>query len=92
MAHQGVRHDVQILAAPERARKEKAEAVNFVSEFLLEDCFWKHLDQAKVAEASPLMTGVFEGLPLSEVIRTRFSLSAEAAEFEIQAARREVEL
>jgi hypothetical protein len=62
------------------------------SDFLLEDCFWDYFDQARAAEESPLMTGVFEHRPLAEILCSRFHLSAEAAEFEIQAARREVQL
>jgi hypothetical protein len=60
--------------------------------FLLEDCFWSHLDTGSFSEQTPLLTGIFEGHPLAEVLCLRFGISPEEAEFEIEAARREVML
>ena len=66
--------------------------MNSVSTFLLETCFWNFLDAGATPEQTPLLTGTFEGRPLAEVLRFRFGISPEQSEFEIAAARSEVEL
>ena len=66
--------------------------MNPVSTFLLETCFWNCVDAHVVPGETPLVTGIFEGRPLAEVLRLQFGISPEQAEFEIEAARSEVEL
>ena len=66
--------------------------MNPTSTFLLQDCFWNLLDAGIAAEQTPLLTGIFEGHPLAETLCRRFGISVEEAEFEITAARSEVEL
>ena len=66
--------------------------MNPVSTYLLEKCFWNHVDAGLSGNQSPLMTGSFEGKPLVEILGKNFGISRERAEFEIQAARHEVEL
>jgi hypothetical protein len=66
--------------------------VNAVAVFLVEDCFWSLFDRGIAAERTPLLTGVFEGSPLADTLCHRFGISLEEAEFEIKAARSEVEL
>lgn len=92
MDEQGFRYDVQILAKPESKVEEKKKGMNSVSTFLLDTCFWNFLDAGTIPEQTPLLTGMFEGRPLAEVLRFRFGVSTEQAEFEIEAARSELEL
>ena len=66
--------------------------MNPIATFLLQDCFWNLLDAGIAAEQTPLLTGFFEENSLTETLCRRFGISVEAAEFEITAARREVEL
>jgi hypothetical protein len=66
--------------------------VNPIADFLLENCFWKFVDTGRAGEETPLLTGIFEGHPLAEILCHRFGVSPEEAEFEITAARSEVEL
>jgi len=66
--------------------------VNPVVIFLLQDCFWSHLDTGAIAEQTPLLGGIFEGHPLTDTLCLRFGISLEEAQFEITAARSEVEL
>lgn len=66
--------------------------VNPIATFLLEDCFWNSLDAETAPEQAPLLTGLFESQPLVEVLCLRFGISPEQGEFEISAARNEVEL
>jgi hypothetical protein len=63
-----------------------------VRTFLLEDCFFVPLDQGVFTEETPLFTGSFEGSSLPDILCHRFGTSPEEAEFEIAAARMEVEL
>jgi hypothetical protein len=66
--------------------------VNPVATFLLQDCFWNLLDQGITTEHTPLFTGIFKENPLAETLCHRFGISVEEAEFEITAARSEVQL
>jgi hypothetical protein len=66
--------------------------VNPIAAFLLENCFWELVDTGLTGEESPLVTGLFERHPLAEILCHRFGISLEQAEFEIKAARSEVEL
>jgi hypothetical protein len=66
--------------------------MNPIAIFLLQDCFWNLLDQGTAAEHTPLLTGIFEGNPLADILCHHFGISVEEAEFEITAARMEVEL
>jgi hypothetical protein len=66
--------------------------VNPIADFLLENCFWKWIDAGKAAEETPLLTGIFGGHPLAEILCHRFGISLEEAEFEVKAARSEVQL
>jgi hypothetical protein len=66
--------------------------MNPVTTFLLQDCFWNLLDQGIAAEHTPLFTGIFEGNPLAETLCLRFGIFVEEADYEITAARTEVEL
>ena len=66
--------------------------MNAVAIFLVENCFWSLFDRGIPAEWTPLLTGVFEGNPLADTHSHRFGISLEDAEFEIKAARCEVEL
>jgi hypothetical protein len=66
--------------------------MNPVATFLSDDCFWYPLDAGRAGEQTPLLTGCFEGYPLAEVLCLRFGISREEADFEIRAARAEVEL
>lgn len=63
-----------------------------VAQFLLEQCFWQPLDGGTSAEQTPLMLGRHHDQSLIEILQTRFGLSAKEAEFEIEAARHEVQL
>ncbi len=66
--------------------------MNSVCTFLIEDCFFNPLEHGISAEQTPLLTGIFEGNPLTETLCHRFGISLEEAEFEIIAARNEVQL
>jgi hypothetical protein len=66
--------------------------MNSVTTLLLEDCFWSHLDSGTVPQQTPLFIGIFEGQPLPDILCLRFGISPDEADFEITAARREVEL
>jgi len=66
--------------------------MNDVGTFLTQDCFWNLLDAGAVAEHTPLLTGIFEGKPLSEHLARHFGICLEEAQFAITAARSEVEL
>jgi len=66
--------------------------VNPRATFLLQDCFWNFLDAGIAAEQTPLLTGLFQGQPLAGFLCRHFGISVDEAEFEIIAARSEVEL
>ena len=66
--------------------------MNPVATFLLQDCFWNHLDTGAIAEQTPLLAGILEGHPLADILCLRFGISLVEAQFEITAARSEVEL
>ena len=63
-----------------------------VHEFLLQTCFWDAIDHGQSAEQTVLMTGTVDGKPLRDYLVSQFRLSSEDADFEIQAARHEVQL
>jgi hypothetical protein len=66
--------------------------MNPVATFLLQDCFWNLLDQGSAAEQTPLLSGIFEENPLANILCRHFGISVEEADYEITAARTEVEL
>jgi hypothetical protein len=66
--------------------------VSEVSDFLLEECFWKPLDEGIAAEETALIRGRLQDRPLLEFLQARFGLSDHDAQFEIEAARHEVRL
>jgi hypothetical protein len=66
--------------------------VNPTADFLLENCFWELVETGRTGEETPLLTGIFEGHPLAEILCHRFGISLEEAEFEIKAARSEIKL
>jgi hypothetical protein len=80
------------LAGAQSAKEKKKKIMNGISIFLLDACFWDHLDAGAIPEETPLFMGTFENRPLTEVLCLRYGISAVQAEFEIEAARREVEL
>jgi len=90
---QGDGHRVQPLAEEKSKQEdaEKAKIMNALPTFLLETCFWNHLDAGAAPEQTPLFSGLLEEQPLSDVVCGRFGVSPEVALFEIEAARREVE-
>jgi hypothetical protein len=63
-----------------------------VAFFLLEQCFWNAFDAGKLVEETPLLLGILDGNPLTEALCQRFGISIEEANFEITAAREEVQL
>jgi hypothetical protein len=66
--------------------------VNPIADFLVKNCFWDLVDTGRTGEETPLLTGLFEGGLLAEILCHRFGISLEEAEFEIKAARSEIKL
>lgn len=75
-----------------RRHKHKPNPMSPAGRFLLNDCFWHHVDRNIPAEQTPLMTGVYNRQPLATVLQSRFGLSPNQADLEIRAARDEVQL
>ena len=59
---------------------------------LLERHFFEFIDRGHSPEATPLLTGIYNGESLSHVIARQFQLSLCEAEAAIEVARREVAL
>jgi hypothetical protein len=66
--------------------------MNAAATFLREISFWKEVDAGSAPGDTSLFLGTFEGGPLSEALSQRFAITHAQAEFEIHAARLEVEL
>jgi hypothetical protein len=66
--------------------------MNAAATFLREICFWKEVDAGSAPGDTSLFLGTFEGMSLPGVLSQRFAITPAQAEFEIHAARMEVEL
>jgi hypothetical protein len=66
--------------------------VNPTATFLLQGFFWAFLDAGVSADETPLLTGTYQGNPLTDFLSAEFGISLEEAKFEIEAARQEVVL
>ena len=56
------------------------------------DDFWDEIDRGRPAEQTVLITGNLDGQPLRDYLVSHFRLSSDDADFEISAARHEVQL
>jgi hypothetical protein len=94
MDGQSIFHDLSQYRDEESKGREEAQTktVDPIVTFLLQDCFWNPVDAGIAPEQTPLLTCLFEGNPLADTLCRRFGISVEEAEFEISAARNEVEL
>ena len=61
-------------------------------EAILEQYFFAFVDRGGLADATPLFTGVHDGVSPSCIIAVQFQLSPQEAEAAIDSARREVAL
>jgi len=65
--------------------------VNSARTFLLDACFWEHIDAGAIPEETPLLMGNFENHLLTEVLGPRFGITTAEAEFEVEAAQQRVD-
>lgn len=63
-----------------------------IADFLLNDCFWSFYDRGISPDKTPLLTGLVDETPLTDLVCARFGVTQKDAESEIMAARREVQL